>query len=307
MSEFLYIVLNISLPIIIMILIGFGFQKIFKADVTIFVKFNVYILLPFMLFVKVYTIEFSKDLLMQVVPFILIFLVVMFALSQIISLILRYKKPMRKAMSNVFMLTNTGNYGIPLIELAFPGGAIAMASQLIIIITQNIVSSTFMVYQVSSGKLSARKSLKNVIKMPALYAIALAIILRSLSVELPRTITIPFDYITASFVALALITLGIRLAEIKSFKGIKRVSLTGLLRVLLAPVLAFCLVKVLGITGVLAQALIIGISTPSAVTSAIIAKEFDNEPDFTAQFVLVTTLFCTFTLPLIIYLVPKIL
>jgi predicted permease len=61
----------------------------------------------------------------------------------------------------------------------------------------------------------------------------------------------------------------------------------------------------LGIKGVLGAALIIGISTPSAVNSAVIAQEFNNEPEFAAQVVFMTTVFCTVTLPPIIAFVTS--
>ncbi len=307
MSEFIYILLNISLPIIIMILLGFGFQKLFKTDSAFLVKFSVYILLPVMLFAKVYDTDLNAELLLTVIPYIVIFMAAMFIISQVFALIMKYGRPKRKAIGNVYMLTNTGNYGIPLIALAFPGSSLAMASQIIIILCQNIITSTFGVYQVSSGNSSAKKALKNVIKMPALYAIIIAIIVKNIGFEILTTIKIPLDYITDTFVALALITLGVRLADVKSFCGIKSVIAGTVLRMLIAPVIAFGIVKLLGITGILAQALIIGISTPAAVTTAIIAQEFDNEADFTAQFVLATTVFCTFTLPFVIYFVPKLL
>ena len=307
MSEFIYILLNISLPIIIMIAAGFGFQKIFKTDSAFLIKFSVYILLPVLLFSKIYGTDFDTVMVLKVVPYIVIFMAAMFIASQLLSMIMKYGRTKRKAIGNIYMLTNTGNYGIPLIALAFPESALAMASQLIIIIIQNIVTSTFGVYQASSGKSTAKQALKNVIRMPVLYAIALAFILKSVGFVMPATITIPMDYITKAFVALALITLGVRLADVKSFAGIKNVIVGTVIRMLIAPVIAFGIVKLLGITGILAQALIIGISTPAAVTTAIIAKEFDNEADFTAQFVLATTIFCTLTLPFVIYFVPRLI
>lgn len=162
-------------------------------------------------------------------------------------------------------------------------------------------------YQASSGKATTKKALLNIVKMPILYAIVLAVILKLFSVPVPKTLSIPLDYIYNAFVAVALITLGIKLAEIKSLKGIRHVIIGTIIKMLLAPLIGFGIVQMLGISGLLAQALIIGISTPTAVTAAIIAKEFDNEADFTAQFVLATTVFCTFTLPFVIYFVPKLL
>ncbi|MBT3318954.1 MAG: AEC family transporter [Clostridia bacterium] len=307
MAEFVHILLNISLPIILLIAVGFGFQKIFKTDVRTFVKLQVYLVIPVMVFIKLYSSQFSADLLYTVVPYMLILMVVLFGISQLLSVIFRFDRPRRKAMGNAFMLINTGNYGIPLIELTFPGNPIAFASQIIMIVVQNIITGTFCVYQASSGKSTSKQALLNIVKMPILYAIVLGILLRTFSVPIPKTFLIPMNYIYQAFVAIALITLGIKLAEVKSLKGIKHVIISTVIKMLLAPVIGFGIVQMLGVTGILAQALIIGISTPTAVTAAIIAKEFDNEADFTAQFVLATTVFCTFTLPFVIYFVPKLL
>ncbi len=307
MSGFTHILLNISLPIIILIGLGFGLQKIFNLDVRTLVKLNIYLTVPAMVFVKLYTSDLSSAMVLQILPFYIILIVALFLISQLLSVFLSYDRRERKAMGNIFILNNTGNYGIPLIDLTFSGDPIAVSSNIIIIIMQNIISSTFCVYQASAGKSSTKQALLNVIKIPSIYAIALAVLFKSFNVTVPSTIAIPLDYITNMFVAFALVTLGAKLAEVKAFRNIKKVVLITAVKMLLAPVLAFGIVKLLGIEGVLAQALIIGISTPVAVNAAIIAKEFDNKPDFTAQIVFATTIFCTFTLPFVIFFVPKLL
>jgi predicted permease len=44
-----------------------------------------------------------------------------------------------------------------------------------------------------------------------------------------------------------------------------------------------------GFDGVLARSLIIGLAMPTAVNTIIIAREMNNEPDYMAQLVLVST------------------
>jgi predicted permease len=80
------------------------------------------------------------------------------------------------------------------------------------------------------------------------------------------------------------------------------VLITSAVRLLLAPVLGFGLVLLFGLKGILAQALVVGVATPTAVNSTLLADEFGNEREFAAQMVIMTTVFCTFTLPLVIYL-----
>jgi predicted permease len=52
----------------------------------------------------------------------------------------------------------------------------------------------------------------------------------------------------------------------------------------------------------MSKALLISSAVPSAINSALIAVEFDNEPDFASQVVITTTLFCSISLTIVIYL-----
>jgi predicted permease len=79
------------------------------------------------------------------------------------------------------------------------------------------------------------------------------------------------------------------------------------IRLLLSPLAGYLLVLALGLKGILAQSLIIGVSTPSAVNTAIIAKEFESEPEFAAKGVLATTVLSTVTIPVVIYLTGRFL
>ncbi len=305
MTELLYILLEISLPIIILIALGFGFQKIFKTDARALPKLTMYLIFPIVIFVKIYQSGITWKLILTVLPYIFLLQVLMYVISLAVSGIFRFDKSKRKALGNTFVFFNIGNYGIPLIDLSFAGNPLAVASQLFIVIIQNITTFTFGVFQASSGKSSTLTALKNVIKMPSLYAVALAALFKGLHIGIPNTIMIPLNYIDGAFVATALITLGVQLAEVRINHSLVHVLAGSAIKMLAAPLLGFALVLLLGIEGILAQALIIGISTPTAVSCAIIAKEFDNEPDFVAEFVLATTLFCTVTLPLIIFFVRQ--
>ncbi len=301
MQEFLFILVNIQLPIFILIAVGFVFQKLMKTDTGTISRFVVYVLVPVLIFNNIYSMEFSWEFLVAVVPFILLLQIAMYLLSLLLSAAFKYRRSMRKALSNAFVLFNTGNYGIPLIDLVFKSNPVAMASQMLIIVIQNITGNTFSVYQASSGSASGREALKNTLKMPAMYAIALVAVIKLLNVAIPQPVAVPLNYISDGFIGLALISLGMQLAEVKANFRIRDVMLASAVKVVSAPVIGFALVLLLGVKGLLAQALVIGISTPTAVNTAIISREFNNEPDYVTGIVLVTTTLCMFTLPVVIY------
>lgn len=303
MSDMLYILEEISLPIILLIIAGFVLQKIFRLDVRTFSKLTLYFMVPVVIFDKLYATDVSWDFFIKVVPFVLLLQFIMYLAALLFSALLRFHGSMRKAFANSMVLINTGNYGIPLIDLVFRGNPLAAASQIFIVAIQNLTTCTFGVFQASSGSASKKRALLNIVKMPTLYALLLVIIVKLFSITLPGVITKPLGYISDAFVATALLALGVQLAEVKLGRGLGRVMVASVIKVIAAPVAGFALALLLDIRGVLGAALIIGLSTPTAVNSATLALEFSNEQDFAAQVVFVTTVLCTFTLPLVIYFV----
>jgi predicted permease len=305
MGELTSTLINISLPIMILIAVGFGFQKIFKTDVRTFVKLQIYLLGPAMVFIRMLEAEFTSDLVLTTAAFSLMLMVGLYLVSRIYSAIARFSRSTRCATTNLLMLINTGNYGFPLIDLEFPGSVVASTSQLLIVLGQNLVSSTVSIYQASAGHASKKQALMSIVKMPVLYAMVLALIVRLTALPLPTVIMVPLEYVNDAFIGLALIALGVQLADVKLSQGLGRVMITSAVKIISAPLLAFGIVLILGLHGLLAQALIIGISTPTALTAAMLAFEFDNEPGYTSQVVVVTTVLCTFTLPVVIWFVQQ--
>jgi predicted permease len=303
MATFGYILLNIVLPIFCLVLIGFGAQKFLQMDSRTFSRLNIYILIPAVLFVKIYEARVSLRFVGQVLFFVITVEALMYVLGAALAHFLKYPRGISKAFTNSLLFFNSGNYGLPLVELAFHGNPVATASQVFVMLTQNVSTSTFGVFQASSGKSSYRQALQNMMMMPSLYVLAIVLIVKGFALKVPLQLMMPLKYISGGFVGLALITLGVQLAEVKAKFRVNDVLLASFVRLILSPALGFFLVWLLGIHGILAKSLIIGVSTPTAVNTAIIAREFDNEPEYAAQMVLVSTLFSAVTLSVIIYLV----
>jgi hypothetical protein len=53
---------------------------------------------------------------------------------------MRLPRGRRLAFGNSLMFFNSGNYGLPLVDLAFRGDPVAVTGQLMIILIQNIVA-----------------------------------------------------------------------------------------------------------------------------------------------------------------------
>ena len=130
----------------------------------------------------------------------------------------------------------------------------------------------------------------------------LAFLMNGLHVPIPVPIYTPINYVSNAFIATALLTLGVQLGSMKWKFQLSDVILSNVLRLLVGPAVGFGVVLLLGIDGVMAQALVLSCAVPTSLSSVLIAVEYDNEPEFSSQAVFSSTIFSIFTVTLVIYL-----
>lgn len=302
MAAFMDIVINIIFPIFALIALGFVAQKRFKMDSNTFAKINMYIFAPAIIFSNIYKTSVTWQLFGTILIYLLAFFVLMFGLGMGIARVLNYPKGIRNAFTNSILFFNSGNYGLPVAEIAFQSNPLATTAQIFIMLIQTILMNTFGVFQSSAGREKNRQALKNALMMPALYVLILVIIIKTFSITVPEFLMSPVENLAKGFIAVALLTLGVQLAEVKISTRIKDILISSCIRLVLAPIIAFMFVNFMGVEGILAKVLILGVATPTAVNVAIIAREFDNEPEYASQIVFVSTLLSVITIPLLILL-----
>ena len=155
---------------------------------------------------------------------------------------------------------------------------------------------TYGLITAGAANVGVKSALKSIIRMPILYCIILAVICNTLSLSLPAFILIPCNQIANGMIALALISIGAQIAHVKLYRNTLSVAVSSFTRLLLSPLLAFCMLSILGIGGITAQVLWLASAMPSSRNSAMLALEYNNEPEFAAQTVLVSTLCSSVTL-----------
>lgn len=301
MAIFTHIVLKIILPIMILISIGFIANKRLNLDSRTFAKIFIYIFVPAIFFTKIYyATVISRDIWL-ILAYVMAIQLLMLIIAECTARIRSYSRTRRKALGNALMFFNSGNYGLPLADLVFKGLPTAMTIQVLIMLIQNVTSNTFGVFQASSANATRWKSIRNMLEMPTLYVLATVTLVKLFSIQVPEQILVPLKYISDGFIGIALIGLGVQLAEIRLDFNFSDVLLPCCIRLLLSPVLGYLLVLIFGLHGVLAQSMVIGVATPTAVNTAILALQYDNEPEYASRIVYFTTLFSPLSLSLVIY------
>lgn len=288
----LQILLDIILPIFV--LIGFGalMQRAFRLDLYTLAKINFYYITPAAVFMSMYQAEMSPSLLGTVALFYAVYVFILYLISTAVSKPLGFKRGMKAAFTNSLILDNSGNYGLPINDLVFKGDPLAASVQALIMSFQSLLTFTYGTISVQSAKAEGfgKQALIGFLKMPVPYCLVLGLVLHALNVPLPEFVSKPLLYIDHSLVAVALLTLGAQIVKYPLQLTRLEVYYSVLIRLLIAPAIGLCLVLLLGLKGIPAQALLIASGMPTGVNTSILAEEYNNEPDFAAQTVLVSTL-----------------
>ncbi|GAA0180215.1 AEC family transporter [Clostridium sediminicola] len=305
MSIFIFILTNNIAPIFLIIFLGFILGKTFKMDVKGLSKISFYLLIPSFIFVSLYETTIDMNLL-KVLLFAFLFFVLSYIVSSLVGKLRKQTKSINATFINTVILFNAGNFGVPLIALVFkdsPQLVYATSIQIMILAFQNIITYTVGFLNGGRGQMKINDTLKKVVSMPSIYAIFLAFLLKYLQIDISKFFLWPsLIYLRNGLVPMALITLGVQLSITKFHLSSFDIYLASFMRLCGGPIITFVLITLMGFNGIIPKVLLISSAVPSAVNSALIAVEFDNEPDFASQVVITTTLLSSISLTIVIYL-----
>ena len=140
-----------------------------------------------------------------------------------------------------------------------------------------------------------------ILKLPMLYSLVIAVLWRVSGVPVPTPLHSAMHLLSDGLVPVALVTLGAQMASLESHHFNGRMVATLGLRLCLGPALGLLLICLMHIRPPLAGPLLVSTSFPVAVNTALLASEFDNEPEFAAAAVFYSTLFSAITVSVVIY------
>ena len=302
MLELFTIFKDIILPIFIVMAIGFILQKKFTMDISTLSKLNIYFVVPAFIFVKLYSTQFSASLFGKVLLFFILLVIILYAISTLFAKILGLDRGKKTTFTNSTMFFNSGNYGVPVNELAFKGDPFAMSIQVIVLTLQNIFTFSYGIFALQSVNTSKWKAMIGYFKMPVLYAMGAGLICNALNIQVPAVILVPANMIANAMIGLALLTLGAQVARIQFKAALSAVYSSLTIRLIISPIIALFIIWLFRVDGMTAQALLIASAMPTSVNSAVIAEEYKNYPEFAAQVVLFSTIISAFTVSFVIYL-----
>lgn len=315
----LHIFLTTVIPILLMVLIGFYIDRKFKMDLPTLSKLNFYVVGPAFLFTNLYESQFSSES-WHVLWINILILLGTYLFSVPLIKGFRFAPDKGEALRNALLFNNCGNIGIPLIAFIYTNAPFvgsdgtplylqaAMAVQIVLFTLQNVTTTSFGFYFAGRGRMTARDALRLVLHMPLIYAAFAGLAFNLSGIQLKGVFFYPaIEYISSALIMVALFTLGVQLSR-TSFDFLNRDVVIGVLgRLVGGPLVAmFCIwlyaVCVQPFDAVTNQVLFLSAGVPSGVTTALIAAEMRNHPEYATQLVMASTIVSSVTLPLVIWL-----
>jgi predicted permease len=297
----LEILLNVIFPVFIIIALGYSLGRTMALDVTSVSRTVLYIFNPALIFSSLVKSSLTSTDSAQIISFALLTILVLGVLSRGITRLLRFDPLMENAFLLSTLFINSGNYGLSVNLFAF--GQPGLERAVVYFTTSSLLTNTLAVYFASRGQAGARRSLLNVFRMPMVYALAAALLIRVTGLSVPAPIFKPLEIAGQAAVPVLLVVLGMELARASLDQNLTVVGLAVFVRLVLAAGVALGLATLMGLQGVTRQVCITQASMPTAVTTVVLAIEFGSKPRFVTSVVFVSTLVSIVTLTLLLSLI----
>lgn len=299
-ATLMHVIVPLSIPVAAGALLG----KYQQLDTKPLLTLYLYFLSPAIILDTLLKAEITFDDVYLTASFSAVNLLVMWALALGLGKLLKLDAPERAGMTLISTLTNSVNYGLPLVLLAFGQAGLDKASVYVII--QMVLANTVGVYFAARSQFSAWGAVQSVFRLPAIYAAIIALTLRALHLPLPVDVARGVEMVAAAYSPVVLAILGSQMMKVATGGAsghaaqAKAVRWGIAVRLVLGPLLAYAVLTALQITGTLFAVLFILASMPVAVNAVVLAERFGAAPGVVSRCILWTTLASFAVLPLFI-------
>ena len=300
MTSFLNVAYNVLTPIFLIIGVTILLDRRFALDPRVFSRAVIYLFSPCLVFGGIARSDLKADELGLILAMAALSSLLMALVGWGETRLFRFDRKVGSAFVLSVVSVNAGNYGLPLNDFAFGQAGLQRAS--VFFVMTAMISNTLGVYLASRGTASVRRSLLNVLMVPLPYATVLGFIINMRNIALPVPLDRAVTLLGQAAVPGMLIVLGLQLSR-TSVKGrMGPILLATITRLGVAPLIAFLLAALLGLSGLGRQVSIIQASMPTAAMAGVLATEFNSDAEFTTAVILVSTLVSIVTLSILLTL-----
>jgi malate permease and related proteins len=292
---------NNILPIFIIAGCGLLLGKYTNIKPRDLSKIVFYLFSPSLVFKLITNSNIDGGLIAKIFSYTIISTFLIGIIAFLVSKALNLSRKMSAALILSVMFANAGNYGLSLNEFAFGTDALAFAS--IYFVVQTAIIYTVGIFIASLGESNFKESLLNLLKVPTIYALAIAGLMNLFSIELPLALSRSVGVMGNAAIPCMLVLLGLQLYKTNWSINTKALISANILRLVVAPLIAIGLTTLFSFTGDARRAMIVEFSLSTAVIVTVVATEYNINPKFVTAVVTSTTILSPLILtPLLQYL-----
>ncbi len=265
-----------------------------------------YVCGPAMILSAFDSLEYNASDLKMMSLFFVITLAIQLVIMLVIFLILKKKYVDAKYRILTFgaICGNVGFFGLPLVKALFPNDPIVSCYSSVYVMSMNLIAFTLGVFLITLNKKYI--SIKAAILNPTSIAIIVAVPLYVCKVHFPTQIASTISLLGSMTTPICMIILGLRLSamNLKALFLEPFAYLTCALKLIIFPLLAYLIVYFIpGLDSTFKACIFVLSAAPSGATILSLAELHQTEQDLCANVVLLATLSCLITIPLLMLII----
>ncbi len=284
---------EVLLPVTVVVLCGYTLRRSFLIDLPSLNRLSMYVLGPALIFTTIVRIDVASNEALRIIAASVTVCLGIGAIGFAAGTALRLDRASLMALLLCVMFMNSGNYGLPTTRFAF--GEAGFQRALLYFIAQTIMAQTLAIPIASAGRSDPGSAIRQIFRMPQIYAVAIGLLARFSGLELPQRI----DALGSIFrgvalmadatLPLLLLLLGMQLAQGTAVEDGRLTALVTVLRLIVSPLLAYGAARALALDDLSLRVVVLEASMPTAVNMVLYSLEFNARPRFVAGVVVVTT------------------
>ena len=283
------LILQTVIPVFLIISVGYVIGKFKKVNIQPIVDLIVYIAGPCLI---ISSISRSDINLTDFFTIALVASAIIIILAFIVFIIFKITKSDKKGLYLPMVIGNTGYIGYPVALFAFGIAGLSRA------VVYDMMGSLFL-YSIGIYIINNKNQIKEMFKIPLLYAVVIGLSVNLLKIPIPDFVFKPIEMIGMITIPLALLVLGYRLTEIK-ISSARIAFLSSLFRILGGFFIAFLIIKIFSIQGLVRNIILLQAAMPSAVMTMILCQKYKRDASLVASVVLITTILSLISIPIIL-------
>lgn len=291
------VLLPAIVPVALIIFVGFIAGRTLGLDRRTLSRLSLYVLLPALVASSLYGITLAADRALLIVVGFFVVSTLLYGLVYGCCRLAKVPSLRQKTLLATTLFSNTGNLGLPFITFAL--GQTGLERAIVYLVSSSILLTT-----VGPTLLKGQgfgTGLRTTLKLPVFWAMLAGLVLQTLAVTLPLRLGDGLALLGGAAIPVALLTLGMQLAQTQFYLD-RPVLVAAGLRLVLAPAIALIIGTAIGLQGQDLQVLVLQGAMPTAVNTFIWVTEFGGDADLVARAIVLSTLLSFVTLPSILWM-----